>query len=172
MYSCYCHFVPCAFPRYIHSKEKPFVCDHCGKGFCQSRTLAVHRVLHADEPAPGSVPAPAAYRCHLCSLEENDVDQHSPRDKKPVLFPQRSALKAHLAAVHGLHAHQLPPSLLVVEHKCPNACGKKFKRYGDLVNHSKVCRPQQVAVSNKTPSPPVSPISEKSARFSIESLLS
>ncbi|KAH3825670.1 hypothetical protein DPMN_127583 [Dreissena polymorpha] len=32
--------------RYIHSKEKPFKCMECGKGFCQSRTLAVHRTLH------------------------------------------------------------------------------------------------------------------------------
>ena len=34
------------FSRYIHSKEKPFKCHDCGKGFCQSRTLAVHRTLH------------------------------------------------------------------------------------------------------------------------------
>ena len=32
--------------RYIHSKEKPFKCTECGKGFCQSRTLAVHKTLH------------------------------------------------------------------------------------------------------------------------------
>lgn len=32
--------------RYIHSKEKPFKCQECGKGFCQSRTLAVHKTLH------------------------------------------------------------------------------------------------------------------------------
>ncbi|KAJ0065825.1 hypothetical protein NL108_000046, partial [Boleophthalmus pectinirostris] len=31
---------------YIHSKEKPFKCQECGKGFCQSRTLAVHKTLH------------------------------------------------------------------------------------------------------------------------------
>ncbi len=32
--------------RYIHSKEKPFKCTECGKGFCQARTLAVHKALH------------------------------------------------------------------------------------------------------------------------------
>lgn len=38
---------PISFPcRHIHSKEKPFVCIDCGKGFCQSRTLAVHRTVH------------------------------------------------------------------------------------------------------------------------------
>lgn len=39
-------FIP--FVRYIHSKEKPFKCDVCGKGFCQSRTLAVHKTLHTQ----------------------------------------------------------------------------------------------------------------------------
>ena len=38
-----CCVSPC---RYIHSKEKPFKCQECGKGFCQSRTLAVHKTLH------------------------------------------------------------------------------------------------------------------------------
>ena len=35
--------------RYIHSKEKPFECEHCGKGFCQSRTLVTHRANHHPE---------------------------------------------------------------------------------------------------------------------------
>ncbi|OPL21254.1 protein 1 odd-skipped-related, partial [Mytilus galloprovincialis] len=32
--------------RYIHAKEKPFKCLECGKGFCQSRTLNVHKAVH------------------------------------------------------------------------------------------------------------------------------
>lgn len=48
--------------RYIHSKEKPFKCQECGKGFCQSRTLAVHKTLHMQvSPAlPGLLRACAA----------------------------------------------------------------------------------------------------------------
>ena len=34
------------FFRYIHSKDKPFKCAVCGKGFCQARTLAVHKATH------------------------------------------------------------------------------------------------------------------------------
>lgn len=34
--------------RYIHSKDKPFKCTDCGKGFCQSRTLVVHKVTHVN----------------------------------------------------------------------------------------------------------------------------
>ena len=36
----------CVSCRYIHSKDKPFKCEICGKGFCQSRTLSVHREVH------------------------------------------------------------------------------------------------------------------------------
>jgi odd-skipped len=57
--------------RYIHSKEKPFRCAQCGKGFCQARTLAVHRILH-QESAP--------HRCPVCARA----------------FNQRSNLKTHL----------------------------------------------------------------------------
>lgn len=41
-----CQTLLCSPCRYIHSKEKPFKCQECGKGFCQSRTLAVHKTLH------------------------------------------------------------------------------------------------------------------------------
>jgi len=57
--------------RYIHSKEKPFKCNECGKGFCQSRTLAVHKVMHMEE---------SPHKCTVCGRS----------------FNQRSNLKTHL----------------------------------------------------------------------------
>lgn len=57
--------------RYIHSKEKPFKCTECGKGFCQSRTLAVHKILHLEE---------SPHKCPVCNRS----------------FNQRSNLKTHL----------------------------------------------------------------------------
>ncbi|OAD56706.1 Protein sister of odd and bowel [Eufriesea mexicana] len=57
--------------RYIHSKEKPFKCAECGKGFCQSRTLAVHKILHMEE---------SPHKCPVCARS----------------FNQRSNLKTHL----------------------------------------------------------------------------
>lgn len=57
--------------RYIHSKEKPFKCNECGKGFCQSRTLAVHKILHMEE---------SPHKCPVCNRS----------------FNQRSNLKTHL----------------------------------------------------------------------------
>lgn len=59
------------FFSYIHSKEKPFKCSECGKGFCQSRTLAVHKILHMEE---------SPHKCPVCSRS----------------FNQRSNLKTHL----------------------------------------------------------------------------
>ena len=56
---------------YIHSKEKPFKCSECGKGFCQSRTLAVHKILHMEE---------SPHKCPVCARS----------------FNQRSNLKTHL----------------------------------------------------------------------------
>lgn len=63
------HYDRCC--RYIHSKEKPFKCTECGKGFCQSRTLAVHKILHLEE---------SPHKCPVCSRS----------------FNQRSNLKTHL----------------------------------------------------------------------------
>jgi odd-skipped len=64
-------FVFRSFSRYIHSKEKPFKCTECGKGFCQSRTLAVHKILHMEE---------SPHKCPVCNRS----------------FNQRSNLKTHL----------------------------------------------------------------------------
>ena len=47
--------LPGSIRRYIHSKEKPFRCDDCGKGFCQARTLAVHRTTHYKQQVSSSV---------------------------------------------------------------------------------------------------------------------
>lgn len=67
----YMKFNVFSFFRYIHSKEKPFKCAECGKGFCQSRTLAVHKILHMEE---------SPHKCPVCSRS----------------FNQRSNLKTHL----------------------------------------------------------------------------
>ncbi|CAF1285437.1 unnamed protein product [Adineta steineri] len=38
------------YSRYTHSKEKPYQCLDCGKGFCQSRTLIDHRTrIHKQQ---------------------------------------------------------------------------------------------------------------------------
>lgn len=68
--------------RYIHSKEKPFKCTECGKGFCQSRTLAVHKILHMEE---------SPHKCPVCNKS----------------FNQRSNLKTHLLTHSDANKHHL-----------------------------------------------------------------
>lgn len=68
--------------RYIHSKEKPFKCTECGKGFCQSRTLAVHKILHMEE---------SPHKCPVCNKS----------------FNQRSNLKTHLLTHTDANKHHL-----------------------------------------------------------------
>ena len=67
--------------RYIHSKEKPFKCTECGKGFCQNRTLMVHKNQHLPN---------SPYNCSTCGRS----------------FNQRSNLKTHLLT----HTDQKPYS--------------------------------------------------------------
>ncbi|KAI5712174.1 hypothetical protein M8J75_006442 [Diaphorina citri] len=77
-----CKYCNREFTKYIHSKEKPFKCEECGKGFCQSRTLAVHKILHLEE---------SPHKCPVCSRS----------------FNQRSNLKTHLLT----HSIPPPPAL-------------------------------------------------------------
>lgn len=79
--------------RYIHSKEKPFKCGDCGKGFCQSRTLAVHRILHMEE---------SPHKCPVCSRA----------------FNQRSNLKTHLLTHTDLKPYECPNCNKVFRRNC------------------------------------------------------
>ena len=79
--------------RYIHSKEKPFKCGECGKGFCQSRTLAVHKILHMEE---------SPHKCPTCGRS----------------FNQRSNLKTHLLTHTDLKPYKCSTCSAVFRRNC------------------------------------------------------
>jgi odd-skipped-like protein len=81
------------FDSYIHSKEKPFKCADCGKGFCQSRTLAVHRILHLEE---------SPHKCPVCARS----------------FNQRSNLKTHMLTHTDLKPYECTSCKKVFRRNC------------------------------------------------------
>lgn len=94
---CYRHLMFLSFfyiyYSYIHSKEKPFKCGDCGKGFCQSRTLAVHRILHLEE---------SPHKCPVCARS----------------FNQRSNLKTHLLTHTDLKPYECTSCGKVFRRNC------------------------------------------------------
>ncbi|KAH9380880.1 hypothetical protein HPB48_012502 [Haemaphysalis longicornis] len=88
-----CKFCQRRFTKYIHSKEKPFKCGECGKGFCQSRTLAVHRILHLDD---------SPHKCPTCGRS----------------FNQRSNLKTHLLTHTDIKPYHCPACGKVFRRNC------------------------------------------------------
>ncbi|CAH1247327.1 ZNF98 [Branchiostoma lanceolatum] len=117
--------------KYIHSKDKPFKCSECGKGFCQSRTpfvcLFVCLYIHSKEkPFKCSECGKGFCQSRTLAVHRTLHLQESPH-KCPTCgrtFNQRSNLKTHLLTHTDIKPYQ-----------CAN-CGKVFRRNCDLRRHS------------------------------------
>lgn len=109
---------------YIHSKEKPFKCSDCGKGFCQSRTLAVHRILHLEE---------SPHKCPVCARS----------------FNQRSNLKTHLLTHTDLKPYECSSCGKVFRRNCDLRRHALTHAVGDVGVESEGIEVHSPILSNK-----------------------
>lgn len=111
--------------RYMHSNEKPFICENCGKCFALKGNLVEHLKSHSDE---------LLFQCSLCpkmyksakTLRDHE-ETHSgikyPCPHCNLQLNTKKTLTSHLI----LHSDEK-------KYKC-NICGIAFKRAKALKHH-------------------------------------
>lgn len=138
--------------RYIHSKEKPFKCSECGKGFCQSRTLAVHKILHMEE---------SPHKCPICNRAFNQRSNlkthmmtHTDHPVECTMCARFFASCTELKTHEALHSHQerscqnaevrIPTTVEEVSMSSPSACLDLTKKHKEDEIEITTIRPAKV----------------------------
>lgn len=57
----------------IHSNEKSFICEVCGKAFKNKKQLINHTKRHSSKPLPEVVRKPLKFECELCGRSFTDA---------------------------------------------------------------------------------------------------
>ncbi|XP_055712279.1 zinc finger protein 184-like [Phlebotomus papatasi] len=109
----------------MHFKEKPFICEECGKSCGQKSALKQHMETHTEE---------RPFKCFMCPKMFKSAQQAKMHEiwHKDITYPcPHCDLK--LKSKITLRSHMLVHSD-VRKYKC-NYCGNEFKRSKTLKNH-------------------------------------
>uniref|UniRef100_A0A1A9ZWH4 C2H2-type domain-containing protein n=1 Tax=Glossina pallidipes TaxID=7398 RepID=A0A1A9ZWH4_GLOPL len=125
----------------LHSSDKTWPCNRCGKELPDRYSYKVHIKTHEGEKC---------FRCKLCpyaSITQRHLDSHMliHTDEKPfvceiceVAFRQKQLLNRHVNLYHN--EEYKPPSTREKVHVCPH-CNRSFSFKGNLMRHMEVHDP-------------------------------